>query len=226
MSGVETGRGAGRVKVWDAPIRLFHWGIVLLVATSYACARIGWLRLHFLSGYAMIAALVFRVAWGLVGSDTARFARFFAGPGTAFRHLRRLARREPDVEIGHNAAGGWMVLAMLLLLAAQVGTGLFANNDDSVNDGPLFEYAGKALSDRITGWHIRNFNLLLAVIGLHVLAIAAYRLLKGQDLVRPMLTGNKWLPAGAAAPRLRSPIVAALLFAAICAALCLILRRG
>jgi cytochrome b len=183
------------VQVWDAPIRLFHWGVVLLVATSYVCARAGWMRLHFLSGYTIIAALLFRLAWGLIGSETAQFGRFLRNPLATVAHLRQLPHWEPDLELGHNAAGGWMVVLTLVLLACQAGTGLFAN-DDVISDGPLYDYVGKAVSDRITSLHLRNFNLLLAAIAVHVIAIAAYRVLKGENLFVPMLTGRKLVPAG------------------------------
>ncbi len=223
----ETQAGAGatqRVRVWDAPTRLFHWALVVLVATSFTCAKLGWMEQHFLSGYAILSCLLFRLVWGLVGSDTARFARFLASPAAALRHLRHLRRREPDTEIGHNAAGGWMVMLMLALLGVQAGTGLFAN-DDAISEGPLYRYVGKDLSDRITGWHNRNFKLILAAVAVHLLAILVYAVFKRQDLLRPMLTGRKDLPVGTTPPRMRSPALAAVLFALAVAVVLLVLGR-
>ena len=103
------------------------------------------MELHFWSGYAIIALLLFRLVWGFVGSETARFSRFLRSPRAALHHLSRLHRREPDTEIGHNAAGGWMVLVLLGLVAVQVATGLFAN-DDIATEGPLYNHVSKERS--------------------------------------------------------------------------------
>ncbi len=195
------------MRVWDLPIRLFHWIVVALIIVSYVSVNFNWMQLHLLSGYTMLTLLLFRLAWGFFGSETARFGTFLRSPFAGLRHLARFPRREPDDQIGHNEAGGWMVLVMLLALVAQVGTGLFAN-DDGATYGPLEKYVGKDLSDEISDWHGLNFNILLALIGLHILAILAYAVVKRHDLVRPMLTGKKKLPAAARAPRLRNPVLA------------------
>jgi cytochrome b len=195
------------MRVWDAPTRLFHWLIVLLIAASYVTVRKNWMDLHLLSGYAMLTLLIFRIVWGFVGSDTARFARFLRSPIAGLRHLAHFPRREPDDEVGHNEAGGWMVLAMLLVIAVQVGTGLFSN-DDGATEGPLAKYVKKTTSDSLSGVHGLNFNILLGFIGLHILAIIAYAVVKKHDLVRPMITGKKKLPAATRAPRMASPILA------------------
>ena len=200
------------MHVWDAPTRLFHWAIVVLVCVSWLSERLNRMDLHFLSGYAVLAALLFRVMWGFVGSDTARFAHFLQSPWAAFHHLSRLHRREPDTEIGHNAAGGWMVLVMLALLAVQVGTGLCAN-DDIEREGPLAKYVGKDWSDWLSGIHGVNFTLIQIAVVLHVLAIVAYAVLKRHDLVRPMITGRKQLPASVPGPRIAHPVLAIVLFA-------------
>ena len=147
------------MRVWDAPTRLFHWALVILLGISWLTESRGWMRLHFLSGYSIIALLLFRVAWGFAGSQTARFSHFIRGPRAALRHLAHLLRREPDTEIGHNAAGGWMVLVMLALLAVQVATGLCAN-DDANTEGPLFSYVGKDWSDWLSHIHAVNFRLI------------------------------------------------------------------
>lgn len=202
------------MKVWDLPIRLFHWGIIILIAVSYTTVQLGWMKFHLLSGYTMLAALVFRVIWGFAGSDTARFGRFLKTPVAGFVYLSHLFRREEDVEIGHNPAGGWMVLAMIVALVVQVGTGLCSNTDeDFMIDGPLAKYVGKAASDRLSAIHIFNFNLILALIVLHVVVIGAYAAFKGQNLVRPMITGKKRLPGAMRAPRMASPLRALLVLA-------------
>ncbi len=198
------------MKVWDAPTRLFHWAIVVLVCTSYLTIRFDRIDLHLLSGYALLALLLFRLAWGFVGSETSRFSRFLRSPVAAFRHLAHFPRREPDDQVGHNAAGGWMVLVLLAVLAVQVGTGLFGN-DDSFTEGPLAHYVGKDTSDWLTHIHAINFNIILGVVGLHILAVLAYAVVKRHNLLRPMITGRKRLPGATVQPRMASPLLALLL---------------
>ncbi len=203
------------MRVWDAPIRLFHWGIVALLCVSWISVENGWMQIHLLSGYTVLASLLFRLAWGVAGSDTARFTSFLRSPIAGLRHLRQFLRREPDLEMGHNAAGGWAVLILLLLLIVQVGTGLFANTFDDLDiNGPLATYVARRTSNRLTGIHAFNFNLILAAIGMHLAAIASYWALKGQNLLWPMFTGKKRLPEAMRPPRLGSPLLAALIFAA------------
>lgn len=218
------------MRVWDGATRLFHWSIVLLVAISYASITLAdgpnagmWMKIHFISGETMLALLIFRIVWGIIGSETSRFGHFLSSPIEAFRHLSKLRQREPDTEIGHNAAGGWMVLILLALLAAQVGTGLFAN-DDGINEGPLTKFISKPLSDQISGWHGIIFNVLMALIALHVVAVVVYMAFKGQNLVRPMLTGKKRLPAATPAPRMASQILAAIILI-LAAAIAVIVGR-
>lgn len=213
------------VRVWDIPIRLFHWAIVLLLGTSWISERQGWMELHFLAGYSLLALLLFRFVWGFVGSHTARFTSFLRSPLAVSRYILHLRRRGPDTELGHNAAGGWMVLVMLVLLAVQVGTGLCAN-DDAINEGPLFDYVGKEWSDWLSHIHAVNFSLIEIVVSLHVLAILAYALMKKHDLVRPMVTGQKRLPVGTTAPRIASPLLALLLFAIAVVAVAVLVSRA
>ena len=215
MSGVRRPRARQTVlrlsmKVWDAPTRLFHWAVVVLIACSYASIRYDRLDLHFLSGYTLLTLLLFRLAWGFVGSETSRFSQFLRSPVEGLRHLRDFTKREPDDQVGHNAAGGWMVLILLGDIALQVGLGLFSN-DDLVNEGPLAHLVSKAVSDRLTTYHAINFNVLLGLMALHVLAIVAYAVLKKQNLLRPMITGRKRLPGATRQPRMASPLIALLL---------------
>ncbi len=195
------------MRVWDVPTRLFHWLVVLLIVASYVTVQLNWMDLHLLSGYAMLTLLLFRIVWGFVGSDTSRFGRFLKSPVAGLRHLAKFGQKGPDDEVGHNEAGGWMVLAMLLVLCVQVGTGLFSN-DDGATYGPLTNLVSKETSDRLSGYHGLNFYVLLTLIVLHVLAIIAYAVVKRHDLVRPMITGKKKLPAATRAPRMASPLLA------------------
>lgn len=195
------------MRVWDGPIRLLHWGIVALVFTSWLTQYENWMPAHLISGYTMFAALLFRLAWGVIGSDTARFRTFLKSPLAGLAHLRGVARREPDRDIGHNAAGGWMVLVLLALLAIQVGTGLCANNQVDI-EGPFAERVGPDWSDWLTHVHALTFTAIEVAVLLHVAAVLAYALLRGRRLVRPMITGDKLLPATMRAPRMRSPVLA------------------
>jgi cytochrome b len=200
------------IQVWDAPTRLFHWAIVVLLCTSWLTQSRGWMELHFLSGYSIITLLLFRLAWGFVGSDTSRFSRFLKRPLAALRHLAHLHRREPDTEIGHNAAGGWMVLLMLVLLAVQAVTGLCAN-DDVATEGPLFRYVGKDRSDWLSHIHSVNFIIIQIAVTAHIAAIIIYAVVKRQDLVRPMITGRKQLPDAVRPPAIAHPARALVIIA-------------
>jgi cytochrome b len=201
------------MRVWDLATRLFHWSVVVLVAVSYATSQMRRMDIHLLAGYAMLALLVFRLIWGFAGSDTSRFSHFLASPAAGLRHLTHLRGREPDTQVGHNAAGGWMVLLMLLALAVQVGTGLFSNDRRTATHGPLAGHVSKATSDLLSSVHSACFTVLLVLVGLHVLAVIAYAVVKRQNLLRPMITGKKRLPAATPAPRMASQILAAIVLA-------------
>ncbi len=190
------------IRVWDLPIRLFHWTIVILVLASYVTARTGHIEWHFRSGYAILALVLFRIGWGIAGSDTARFSGFVRGPRAALRHLREVLHPAPERlshVAGHNPAGAYMVVALLGLLLFQAVTGLFAN-DGLMVEGPLAIYAGGALSDRLTKWHGLGFDVIVIAVGIHVLAILAYAVLVRTNLVRPMITGWSRLPASISQP--------------------------
>src|SRR4051812_49355660 len=150
-----------RIKVWDLPVRLFHWTLVVLIFFAWGTQEFNHMEWHVRIGYTILTLLLFRMAWGFLGSDTARFVRFLRSPVAALRHLAHLRRREPDREIGHNAAGGWMVLIMLALLGVQGSTGLFAN-DDANTEGPLMHLVDKDQSDFLSHIHSLNFKLIEA----------------------------------------------------------------
>ena len=203
------------MRVWDAPIRLFHWALVVLLATSWISVELSYMQVHMLSGQAVLALLIFRVVWGFIGSDTARFAQFLRSPLAAIRQLRYFfTLREPDTQIGHNAAGGWMVVVVLLLLLGQVVAGLFANNEDSFVEGPLAHLVGSEWGAFALKQHNRLFTVIQIIVLAHVLAIIGYAVVKRHDLVRPMITGKKRLPAATPAPRMASPVLAAVILAA------------
>ncbi len=179
-------------RVWDLPVRLFHWAVVALVAFLWWSGEEGGMALkyHMWAGYAVLSLVLFRVAWGFVGSASARFPAFVRGPRAVFASLRELVSARPLHIASHNPLGGWMVLALLLCLLVQTSSGLFAN-DDLFNEGPLYKYAGKALSDTLTAVHHLNFTVLLGLVALHVAAVIWHRLRKGERLVAAMVHGRK-----------------------------------
>ncbi len=202
------------MKVWDLATRLFHWLLVASFITSYLSVTFAdganaalLMNIHLWSGEFALFLLVFRLIWGVLGSQTARFANFLRSPSEAIAHLRHFSAKTPDNQVGHNAAGGWMVVVMLLLIAAQIGTGLFSN-DDGNTEGPLAHFLSKPTSDLISDLHSFNFNLLIAAVLLHVVVIGLYARLKGQNLVAPMVSGKKRLPAATLAPRMANPFLA------------------
>jgi cytochrome b len=185
------------IRVWDIPTRLFHWSIAALIPFSWWSARSGHLPWHRLSGYAILALVVFRLIWGVAGSSTARFASFLRGPAAVLAHLR--GRGRPP--IGHNPLGGWSVAAMLLALAVQLTLGLFSIDEDGFEAGPLSRFIGFGASRAVARIHHLTFYLLLALIVLHLAAIAFYAR-RGRNLTGPMISGAARLESDATEPRM------------------------
>src|SRR5258706_1288165 len=221
--------GETPVKVWDLPVRLFHWLLVLLFAFMYFSGKSGgeWMEWHMRSGYAILALVLFRILWGFAGSSTARFSNFLAGPSACIAFAKKLLTRAPAPSASHNPLGGWMVLALLLALLVQAGSGLFAN-DDILAEGPLAVLVSKAVSDRLTTLHSWNFNLLLLLAAVHILAVLYHFQIMKENLIGAMFTGVKHLPADAAgrvAARFASPWRALVLLAVAALAVYLIVKR-
>ena len=186
------------VRVWDLPTRLFHWVLAATIVGSVVSAKIGGNAMvwHFRFGGAVLALLAFRLVWGLVGGRWSRFASFVYAPGTVLRYLRGQTRPGEHLDVGHNPLGSFSVFALLGVLAVQVGTGLVAD-DEIANVGPLNRFVSSALASSATGWH-KNWGqyVVLGLVALHVAAIVYYAVAKRQNLVGPMLGGDKPLPAG------------------------------
>jgi cytochrome b len=174
--------------VWDLPVRITHWLIVLAVAVSWAThyAGVEWFAWHRRSGYAVLVLVAFRLLWGFVGTRHARFGSFLRGPRAIAAYLRG---REPAA-IGHNPLGAIGVVGLLATLLVQAVTGLFAN-DEIMNAGPFYGWVDQTLSNRLTGLHRLNSDLLLVLMGLHVAAVAWYTAVRRQPLLRAMITGRK-----------------------------------
>lgn len=176
-----------KLAVWDLPTRLFHWTLVSLIAFSWWTGEQGPEDLHMYSGYAVLTLLIFRLLWGVFGSSTARFSLFVKGPGAVADYLRSM---KSWAGIGHTPLGALSVLALLMLLFVQVGTGLIQTDDDGLVEGPLAPLVSYDVSEAAHDLHETTFNLLLVLIGLHVAAILFYRLALGKKLVGPMITGK------------------------------------
>lgn len=213
-----------KVRIWDAPTRLFHWTLVLLVCFSWLSAEMLWMRLHFLSGEAILTLVLFRIVWGFAGSDTARFAKFLKSPMAAIEHLKHLRRREPDTELGHNAAGGWMAVGLLGLLLLQVGSGFFSSDDDAAVEGPLRHLVSAGTSALLTNLHGFSFTAIQIAVAGHVSAIVVYLLLKGHNLAWPMIVGTKDIPGPVSQPRMAHPVLAAGILGAAAATVAILLR--
>ena len=179
-----------RVYVWDAPTRLFHWCIVVLLFISWLSADQGYMRIHLWSGLSLLVLLLFRIGWGFAGATTARFSNFLHTPSRIAAYLKTLVMGEKPLHAGHNPAGGLMVVVLLAVLLAQAATGLFAN-DGLHFSGPLALLISSDLSDQVTQVHGTIFNIILLLVWLHLVAIGFYYLVKGENLVGPMVTGRK-----------------------------------
>ncbi len=185
------------VRVWDWPVRLFHWSLVALVLVSFTTAQIGGnaMQYHEWSGLTILTLVLFRLLWGFGGSTYARFASFLRGPRAALGYARTLLRGGPAFHAGHNPLGGWMIVLLLTSLLVQAGTGLFAN-DDVMIEGPLVKHVSKETSDLLTRIHHFNFNVLLALVTVHVGAALFYLRVKRENLILPLFTGHKPVPEG------------------------------
>lgn len=191
------------LKVWDLPTRLFHWSLLpLIVACWWTSGEDGNIDWHMRCGIAVLALLLFRLIWGVLGSTTARFSHFVVAPRAVIRYFADIRNNEPVPYIGHNPAGGWMVLALLGMVLLISTSGLFAN-DDIMSEGPLAHRVSESMSDLATAWHEKGFYALLAMVAMHLAAIAFYLLVKKENLVRPMLTGVKRFPQAGDVPQLR-----------------------
>jgi len=187
-----TESGTKKIRIWDWPIRLFHWAVVALFIVSWISAQVGGnaMQYHFWSGYTVLGLVLFRILWGWVGSETARFVHFIRGPGAVLAYVRAWLKPGYRATHGHNPLGGWSVAALLLTLAFQTITGLFSN-DDIAYEGPLYRLVSKDTSDLISTLHASSFNVLLALVALHIVAIVLYRVKHRENLLKPMLTGDK-----------------------------------
>ncbi len=174
-------------RIWDLPTRLFHWLFAAAVIGAIVTVKVdgSWMDWHLPFGVTALVLLTFRVIWGFTGSRYARFSSFVKGPRAVWHYLRHPEKHSPA---GHSPLGGLSVVALLLVVAVQAGTGLFAT-DDILTSGPLNQFVSSDTVALLTSIHKWNENILFGLIGLHLLAIAIYAL-RGKQLVPPMITGD------------------------------------
>ena len=176
------------VRVWDGATRLFHWLLLALVCFSWGSAEYGKMDWHRMSGSVLLGLIIFRLIWGFIGGSTARFANFLRAPAHVLAYLRSdgNAPRAP----GHNPIGGYSVLAMLLLLMAQIGTGLFAVDIDGLESGPLSYLVSFDQGRTAAGIHALSFTLLQIIVAVHIIAVLFYLAVRKRNLITPMVTGS------------------------------------
>ncbi len=166
-----------RVRVWDLPLRLFHWSLAITFAGAFLTAESERYRdIHVLLGYALLALIAFRIVWSVVGSRYARLSSFAFGPAAVLRYLRSLATGRPLHYLGHNPAGSWVIYALVVLgvTAGVSGYVVYAGSGDVLED--LHEGAA---------------NAMLALVCLHIAGVVVSSVLHRENLVRAMLTGYK-----------------------------------
>ncbi|MBN3759250.1 cytochrome b/b6 domain-containing protein [Burkholderia sp. Ac-20365] len=188
------------VRVWDWPVRIFHWLLLVLVIAAYLTSRYNWMTYHVYIGRIILTLLCFRTMWGFWGSDTARFRRFIVRPSIAFAYIRDLFSQTCEKHIGHTPAGGWMVVALIVVLWMQVLTGLFVSND-VVRVGPLFAIFSGDTTNTLVFVHGILFNVLTLFVAIHIAVVAIYWTVKRQNLIKPMITGIQSLPLCVEKPR-------------------------
>jgi cytochrome b len=166
------------VKVWDPFVRVFHWSLVALFTIAFLTGdEIEWL--HLWAGYAIAALVAIRILWGFIGPRHARFADFVKGPRAIASFLKQSARLEAPRYLGHNPAGGAMVVALLVMLVGLSVTGIALTTD---------AFWGSKVMEEI---HEVLANLTLGLVGLHILGVILASVEHGENLVRAMFTGRK-----------------------------------
>ncbi len=178
--------------VWDWPVRLFHWSLVVSILGAFVTNRLGvkYFAYHVWFGYAVLVLVVFRALWGVMGPRHARFANFVRGPKAVLGYVSALGRGRRTRYAGHNPLGALMVVTLLALLALQAGFGLFAD-DEIFNAGPLAGLVSKSASLNLTSLHRKIFYWIVASVALHVLAVVWHMRFKGENLALAMITGKK-----------------------------------
>ncbi len=194
-----------KVRVWDIWVRLFHWSLVVGVAFLLISGETGWkfFDWHRHAGELVLALIVFRLLWGIAGSSNARLSALLQSPASALRHLSMLLKRNLHAERGHNAAGSWAVLAMLLVLMIQALTGFFIADEDEFVEGALYGTLSSSATDLAYRIHHWNAHLIQIVVAVHIVMVFIYLLYARLNLIRPMVTGWMQWPDKDTLPEVR-----------------------
>ncbi len=187
------------MRAWDLPTRLFHWALVFCIVSAWVsfefAGQIGdpTLRWHRWNGYAILVLLVFRIIWGFAGGSTSRFSAFFNWPWTALGYLRDTFAGRHRRYLGHNPAGSWMIIALIVVVLAQAMLGLFTLEHNELTAGPLQRLIldDENLTKLIQTLHGRGFYLILGLVAVHVTANVLYRVMTRDRLIEAMVTGSK-----------------------------------
>lgn len=177
------------VKVWDPLLRITHWSFLLIIPMMWWTAENSKWALHRRTGLVLLGLLVFRLLWGFLGPETARFSSFVKGPGEVIAYLRGPVS-DAATRIGHSPIGGWSTLVLLGAMLLQVGMGLFAGDPYDGMTGPLNPLVGVMTADTITDLHEVCFWVIAGLIGFHLTAITYYAV-RGNDLLSPMVSGDR-----------------------------------
>lgn len=204
---------ANIVRVWDLPTRVFHWTLFVCVVTLVITGNVGGdaMTWHFRAGYAVLTLLLFRLVWGVIGGHWSRFVTFIYSPASVLNYLR--GQSKPEHLVGHNPMGAFSVFGLLAFLLLQVSTGLFSDDEISAS-GPLTRFVSGETVSQLTSYHtqVGKWVVLLLVL-LHIGAIIFYRLKKNENLIKPMLFGDKEI--GAAVPASKDTVGTRLLAFAV-----------
>ena len=193
------------VDVWDLPVRVFHWALVILLISQVVTASIGGnaMEYHVLGGYTVLTLVVFRIVWGLAGSRHARFSDFVRGPRAVLTYAKSLLGGGQEPHLGHNPLGGWSVVLMLISLLVQTATGLFAD-DEVMTTGPLAKHVSDEVVSLCSEIHEVNAGVLAALVCIHVAAVLYYLIAQRENLILPMITGRKPWPGSSPGPAARN----------------------
>ena len=191
--------------VWDLPLRLFHWAFAISVIGSFISGEMEVWAVHERFGMTIIGLVIFRVIWGFIGSETARFSHFLTGPKAVFHTIKGLLRKQSDDKAGHSPVGGYATVALLLVPFFMALTGTI-NTDDILYDGPFY-HLFTSWSKQAGELHEIGHYVVIALFALHMLAIGYYWLAIRKNLVAPMVTGRPRKNATGVAPLSASRVI-------------------
>lgn len=208
-----------KMRVWDLPTRLFHWALFVLITLLFVTAYAGRMGAHAAMGQAVLVLVVFRLAWGFIGSQTARFSDFVKGPSA----IRSYLAGSQSGTLGHNPLGAAMVLALLATLLVQALSGLFSG-DGIGFDGPFVHLISRVASDSVTSLHVTLAYVIAGLVAIHIVAVLLHWMRRGENLIVPMFLGTKWVQVGTSELRF-TPTAAAFAIVVVAAVLLALARK-